>query len=76
MGMVCMAAPITGEDTSDPIGKRELCPASRGLAKKQSSFVQEAIVVLLASVDADAGLTSDRGSALQYTASSVALSPA
>lgn len=50
-GMVCMAAPITGEDTTDPIGKRELCPASRSLDKKQS-FVQDAIVVLLASVDA------------------------
>ena len=36
LGMECMAAPITGEDTTDPIGKSELCPASRCLDKKRS----------------------------------------
>lgn len=36
MGTGFMAAPITGEDTTGPIGKRELYPPPRGLDKKPS----------------------------------------
>ena len=48
LGMECIAARITGEDTTDPIGKREpeLCPLRRGLDKKYS-FVLFVLVARL-----------------------------